>query len=77
MNCLRVAVCRLRVSLGHPGSVVTDQRRYRLAQAVLECADTFQFTESLACAQRSATAQQRLSGYERALSHYSGDYLPL
>lgn len=74
--CLRVAVCRLRAALG-PGSVVTDRHRYRLARAVLEQADTHQFTSGLQAARREPGADGRRAALQRALSHYGGEYLPL
>ena len=75
-NRFRVALHRLRGTLGRPDAVMEVRGRYHLHPELLAASDTHALHEGLRAALLAGTDAEREEALRRALSCVDGEYLP-
>jgi DNA-binding SARP family transcriptional activator len=75
-NRFRVALHRVRATLGTPEAVVKEHDRYHLSPEVLRGSDVYALHTALHDAECAREPAERLAALMRAVNAYGGEYLP-
>lgn len=75
-NRFRVALHRLRTTLGRPDAVTEHQGRYHLHPDVVAASDTAALHRALTASRASGNIQEREALLRQALASAGGEYLP-